>query len=326
MNNNTEQTQKKICKTCKQSLPATTDYFHKHNGSKGGLRTNCKKCRSAKKQIHIPVVDENGKTINLRYCKICNDFLEINDLNFARAKRGWLGFSARCKECDRKDREENKEQLLEQSRRYYQENKNKCSRYSKEYIQNNKEYLKRYKANYYKNNKDTKVKEYKLKNRRNILESKKEYNATHTEDRKSYRKIYHKENKRIINEKKKEFRNNNPEVVRRDSQIRKARFKKLPREFTVKQWEQCEGHFLNECCYCGVETKLTQDHFIPLSKNGEYTVNNIVPCCKTCNSSKNNKDFFEWYPQQEFYSKKREQKTLKYLNYESNKTQQLSIF
>jgi len=47
------------------------------------------------------------------------------------------------------------------------------------------------------------------------------------------------------------------------------------------------------CAYCGCEfddsTSPTIDHFIPLSKDGAHTKDNIVLCCKSCNSSKHDR-------------------------------------
>lgn len=43
------------------------------------------------------------------------------------------------------------------------------------------------------------------------------------------------------------------------------------------------------CWYCGQKLdikNLTFDHFIPKSFGGEYDYENIVPCCKACNSWK----------------------------------------
>jgi 5-methylcytosine-specific restriction endonuclease McrA len=48
-------------------------------------------------------------------------------------------------------------------------------------------------------------------------------------------------------------------------------------------------------CDCGLTKKTrTIDHIIPLSKGGRHCVDNLVPCCKHCNSSKHNKLFTEW--------------------------------
>ena len=52
------------------------------------------------------------------------------------------------------------------------------------------------------------------------------------------------------------------------------------------------------CAYCGEEKILHKDHFVPLSKGGEFTHNNVVPSCACCNVSKSNNDFFEWYEQE----------------------------
>lgn len=102
---------------------------------------------------------------------------------------------------------------------------------------------------------------------------------------------------------------------RAEKHRRKARIKNLQCNFTQKEWLKVQHYFNNRCAYCGTEGRLTQDHFIPLSKGGEYSKNNIVPACHMCNSLKRDLDFFEWYPQQTFYNKQREQKILKYLNY-----------
>jgi 5-methylcytosine-specific restriction endonuclease McrA len=72
-------------------------------------------------------------------------------------------------------------------------------------------------------------------------------------------------------------------------------------------------YFNYECCYCGSTINLEQEHFIPLSLNGGYTKDNIMVACRSCNSSKNNHNFFDWYQRQSYYSKQREIKIIEYL-------------
>jgi hypothetical protein len=36
------------------------------------------------------------------------------------------------------------------------------------------------------------------------------------------------------------------------------------------------------------------DHFVPVSRGGKTEVGNLIPCCKSCNSKKNNRDPGEW--------------------------------
>lgn len=153
--------------------------------------------------------------------------------------------------------------------------------------------------NWYKDNKDKKSEYHK-----------RWYNQNKRE-RAKYYKNWAKENREISNENKRLW-----------SQKRKAIKKHLPATLTEEQWKQIKQDFDHQCAYCGMSEEehlkkfnetLHQEHFIPLSESGEYTHNNIIPACKSCNSSKNNSDFFEWYPQQEFYSKEKEKKILEYL-------------
>ena len=137
-------------------------------------------------------------------------------------------------------------------------------------------------------------------------------------------KNYHETHKDAGKIKKKEWKANNIERVRIYRQRRRAKKRDLPYTLTIEQWEAITLHFNHRCAYCGKSEELTQDHFVAMSRNGEYTHNNIVPACKRCNFSKNDTSFFCWYPRQVFYSKKREAKILKFLHYQ-NGTQQLSL-
>ena len=51
------------------------------------------------------------------------------------------------------------------------------------------------------------------------------------------------------------------------------------------------------CHYCRVVspgTDMTIDHFIPMSAGGDHDLNNLVVCCKPCNSSKQDRLPEEW--------------------------------
>jgi len=49
----------------------------------------------------------------------------------------------------------------------------------------------------------------------------------------------------------------------------------------------------NQCVYCGRNAN-TVDHIIPISKGGKDEYDNLVPCCKSCNSSKKDKDLVDF--------------------------------
>lgn len=114
-------------------------------------------------------------------------------------------------------------------------------------------------------------------------------------------------------------------MIKATRQKRRALSRKLLSYLTTEQWLEKLSAFKYKCAYCGCEhDNLTVDHFVPVSKGGELSISNVIPCCPNCNSSKNKYDFFEWYPRQSFYSKERETFILKHLNYK-NGVQQISI-
>ena len=65
------------------------------------------------------------------------------------------------------------------------------------------------------------------------------------------------------------------------------------------------NYFDNRCAYCGSKTKLTPDHVIAINNNGSTNIENILPCCEKCNSSKGVKDMETWYKTQAFFKQER---------------------
>ena len=190
-----------------------------------------------------------------------------------RKKDSKDGFNTQCKVCRN-----------EQNKQWYEDNREQKKDYLRVYYQDNKEKIKDYNRAYYQDNK---------------------------EQLDDYSRAYRQDNKERV----RKWR-------RRSKQIRKAKKHKLPHTFTTQEWEETKQIFNNSCAYCGMTKEehrqeynqiLHQDHFIPLSKGGGYTKENIIPACRSCNASKKDTDFEEWYPQQEYYSKEREQKILDYM-------------
>lgn len=86
-------------------------------------------------------------------------------------------------------------------------------------------------------------------------------------------------------------------------------------ELTEKQWETAKVYFDYKCCYCGKGGELTKDHINPLHNGGKMTMSNIVPCCKSCNSSKKDNEMLSWYQKQQFYNKDRIKKIYEYVTF-----------
>lgn len=68
--------------------------------------------------------------------------------------------------------------------------------------------------------------------------------------------------------------------------LRKTRLQNVRCDLTAAQWRTIKSIYKNRCAYCGEKKPLTQDHIIPVSKGGAHTASNIIPACRSCNSSK----------------------------------------
>ena len=69
----------------------------------------------------------------------------------------------------------------------------------------------------------------------------------------------------------------------------KGKTKKVKEIFTLIEGAQPK-RFLKRCPYCGITLPKTFDHYLPEACFPELSVHalNLVPCCGTCNSTKNN--------------------------------------
>ena len=93
--------------------------------------------------------------------------------------------------------------------------------------------------------------------------------------------------------------------VPEDSEIRAERRKARDLRKT-RWWQQKTASGI--CHYCGERfsfKELTMDHLVPLARGGRSTKNNIVPCCKECNSLKKSMMPLEW---EDFLQKKNSNK------------------
>lgn len=87
-------------------------------------------------------------------------------------------------------------------------------------------------------------------------------------------------------------------------------------ELTEQEWELAIKYFGDKCCYCGnYSSNLTKDHIKPLNDNGTLSRDNVIPCCRSCNSSKKDNEMVSWYQSQSYYDKYRLQKIYEYIQF-----------
>lgn len=66
-------------------------------------------------------------------------------------------------------------------------------------------------------------------------------------------------------------------------------------DLSDEQWVAILEVWGGECAYCGsAEGSLQRDCVQPLSRGGRYTLDNIVPACRSCNASKSNSEVTSW--------------------------------
>jgi 5-methylcytosine-specific restriction endonuclease McrA len=173
---------------------------------------------------------------------------------------------------------------------------------TRRHARQNKKKLQEYRKAYYKANKE-KCNAASAKWRAEVLtpEMQSQY------DRRSYLK--HQAKRKA---KARRWRQENPmahdaQKGRRRAALRDSRTGPTP------QWAIEERFALwgKECAYCGKHHQ-EMDHFVPLNKGGPHCIENIVPCCRSCNASKKDKLAWNWYSVQDFFAEERWEKLLEH--------------
>lgn len=258
-------------------------------------------------------------------CRKCSIEYPATVEYFSERKNTKSGLRAQCRKCyslyhkqyeakNKEHRQIYRDSRVEYRKQYYEENREQRQKY----LIDNAEHIKKRRAQYDKENSEHKSKiskQYYNKNKESISLREKLYREENKNTITKRKQQYYKNNLKAINEKHKKYNENNRESNNMRSQKRRTLKASLPSDFTIEQWENCLLFFDNKDAYTGLSMNIpSQDHVVPLSKGGAYSVNNIIPCDKNVNTSKSNKDMKEWYRNQSFYNAEREAKILDYLN------------
>lgn len=172
----------------------------------------------------------------------------------------------------KKWREENKEKRKKHLRNYYLKNKEKVTQRNLNWREKNPKRYKETREIWREKNKE-KIKLYQKKYSKKWKEENPEYH-------KNYMKKYTKTEKGKINWKK--------YTLKRRALKKKAKDTLTKKELIIIQNRG------KECVYCGSNKNLEFEHIISLNKGGENSFLNGVMACESCNSSKGNKDVYEW--------------------------------
>lgn len=121
----------------------------------------------------------------------------------------------------------------------------------------------------------------------------KDYAVSLCGKREEYQREWFQKNKDRIRERQsrniRRWQKANRHRVREASHRRNARKNALPFDWKCKDMQFALEWWSNKCGYCGTELNVENlhfDHFVPVSKSGPTTPDNMIPACCTCNLSK----------------------------------------
>ena len=69
---------------------------------------------------------------------------------------------------------------------------------------------------------------------------------------------------------------------------------RVEHDLSATQWSALKAVW-GGCAYCGAADKpLQRDCVLPISRGGRYTLDNVAPACRSCNTSKGSEEVTAW--------------------------------
>lgn len=135
-----------------------------------------------------------------------------------------------------------------------------------------------------------------INNPEKVMEEQARYREVHKDESRIYNMERHIAHKEEDNARVAKWKKEHPEMVSANCAKRRAvKAGAKINDLTGAQWREILKSYNGHCAYCMCNDKpLTKDHVIPLERGGNNTASNVVPACKSCNSSKGTKYVTEW--------------------------------
>jgi 5-methylcytosine-specific restriction endonuclease McrA len=110
---------------------------------------------------------------------------------------------------------------------------------------------------------------------------------------------YRAKNRAVLRDRRRRWHAANPERARELGRAaeRRRRTRLAGGEVltvTAQDWTALCARYGNRCAYCGAPGPLQKDHIIPITRGGRHAIGNLLPACKSCNTSKGNRLLSEW--------------------------------
>lgn len=309
------QEQQKICSTCKILKPFSE--FYKDKRTKDGLYSNCKMCA---KKATMKSIDKMSKLFSY----------EQRARNKQYMKKWGEGRKEYFREASRKWREGHREQVLEYKRQWRMAHKESANESTKKWKKKHPESVRRTNAKWALKNPD-KIKSYRERVIIDPIKARaaaRKYQASHREEVNASNKKWREKNVEKHRAATKKWRLNHLEQAKANYDkwrkkypekmrvfARMAEFKRRKRiQSTGGVWpinskifgilvkRQFKENLVGICPYClknQISTTSSLDHIEPVNRWENIRVNlshtnNLIFCCKSCNSKKQAKFFSEW--------------------------------
>ena len=250
----------KLCSKCGATKPL--DDFPIDKRRKDGRCSPCKECKAIKDRQRARKHAANYQpkdTTGQRTCTACGVTKPLTE--FDRRKDSPSGFKSSCKPCKR-------ESDAAAMRRWRERNPELSRERSRFYVAQNPEKERERYRRYDRENRE--------KRRLAIAKSREENPEHHRELGRKWRAA-------------------NLELCRARCRAYWHR-KRSGADPAADVDAYCELLMLQACAYCGATDNMSIDHVIPLSKGGTHEIDNLLPACRSCNSSKGARPLEEWLP------------------------------
>ena len=213
----------------------------------------------------------------MKTCTKCGETKALTE--FYKKKGGRDGLTPQCKGCEnirmKAYREANKEKTKARHKAYYEANPEKVKAQKKACYEANKEKIKAHKKAYCEANKE------KIKARQ------KAWREANKEELKARHKAYYEANKEKLKAAKKAH--DSTPAGRFNQYKGRAKQRNIP--FLLTE-EEFKGFWQQPCAYCGAEIEtIGLDR---IDSSGPYHIDNVVPCCWSCNQKKGTSSLEDW--------------------------------
>lgn len=323
----------KRCTKCKQSKPATLEYFSANKTRPDGLQHRCKECVKAAWKLAHPKTPKPPKKQNApegyKRCISCKQVKPATEEYFYVCKSQADLLDYYCKDCKS---EKAKARYTKKRPDYTAPPGYKMCHKCREVKPATEEYFHIDTTKHdgfvvhCKDCKNAYGKQYTLDNKEDVNARQRKRRANHLEEYRERDRVYYRNNREKFSVYSKRyylfFREAKLEYQRRYFQTHKEQVKEANNRYRIAHQAECNARGRNrrarvrnaegshtkqdiqrqynaqrgKCYYCHKKLgdRYHVDHIVPIARGGSNGPDNLVVACPTCNCSKKDKLLHEW--------------------------------